>query len=412
MALQGFNTNNYSGEFQEHVLTLAATGNELVERGLIHVIPQILDSINIPRIKTGQMLQKRKAHPRFDPENAANSDAKGDFTYSEQKLVPHDMMVYTAFLPKVFEHIWRPYQPTGNLVFQELPSKIQSVLIAELLKQVQHELGYQYINGEYQDGNNDQLLMNGILTQAAKDGDVVRVATAATTITGRLKELRKKIPVTMRRNPNLRILMSVEDFDAYDDELTARESKNADETDVNRKRYKGITIEDLTDWPQGLMVATICSSGTDGNLFAAVSLANDEYVIRIEQMSNGSEYYYFKMLMKGDTNIGFGEEFIALDWREEGAFAGEFEPFITAEPDTLTFPAEGGSLTVEIDASGEYTIGEVPSGFSAVKNGNGLLVTAADNSEGQSAKSGTLTVSLSDNEEVSVDIELNQPIEG
>jgi len=323
MALQGFNTNNYSGEFQEHVLTLAATGNELVERGLIHVIPQILDSINIPRIKTGQMLQKRKSHPRFDPDNAANSDAKGDFTYSEQRLVPRDMMVYTAFLPRVFEHIWRPFQPTGNLVFQELPTNIQSILIAELLKQVQHELGYQYINGEYQDGTNDKLLMNGILTQAAKDADVVKVATKAATVTGRLKELRDAIPVTMRRNPNLRILMSVEDFDTYDDELTARESKNADETEVNRRRYKGITLEDLTDWPQGLMVATICSSGTDGNLFAAVALANDEAVIRIEQMANGSEYFYFKMLMKADTNIGFGEEFIALDWRKDGAFVPE-----------------------------------------------------------------------------------------
>jgi len=323
MALLGFNTNNYSGEFQEHVLTLAATGNELVEKGLIHVIPQILDSINIPRIKTGQMLQKRKSHPRFDPDNSANSDAKGDFTYSEQKLVPRDMMVYTAFLPRVFEHIWRPFQPTGNLVFQELPPNIQSVLIAELLKQVQHELGYQYINGEYQDGANDKLLMNGILTQAAKDSDVVKVVTKAATVTGRLKELREKIPVTMRRNPNLRILMSVEDFDTYDDELTARESKNADDTEVNRKRYKGITLVDLTDWPQGLLVATICSSGTDGNLFAAVALANDEAVIRIEQMANGSEYYYFKMLMKADTNIGFGEEFIALDWRKNGAFVPE-----------------------------------------------------------------------------------------
>lgn len=318
--LRGFNTNNYSGEFQEHVLTLASTGNELVERGLIHVIPQILDSINIPRVKTGQMLQKRKPHPRFDPENSANSDAKGDFTYSEQRLVPQDMMVFTAFLPKVFEHIWRPFQPTGNLVFQELPVNIQSILIAELLKQVQHELGYQYINGEYQEGTNDALLMDGILTQAAKDPDIVKVATTATTITGRLKELRAKIPVTMRRNPNLRFLMSVEDFDTYDDELTARESKNADETNVNRRRYKGITIEDLTDWPQGLIVATICSSGTDGNLFAAVAMANDENVIEIGKMANGSEYYYFKMLMKGDTNIGFGEEFIALDWRVDGAF--------------------------------------------------------------------------------------------
>ena len=321
MALQGFNTNSYSGEFQEHVLTLAATGNELVEKRLIHVIPQVLDSISIPRIKTSRMLQKRKEHPRFDPSNPENSDAKGDFTYSEQKLMPRDMMVYTAFLPKVFEHIWRPFQPKGNLVFQELPASIQSIMIAELLKQVQHEMGFQYINGKYEEGADDRLLMDGILTQAAKDADVVKVYTVAGTMLGRLKELREKIPVTMRHNLNLRILMSVEDFDTCDDELTALVTKGKDATEVNVRRYRGIRIEDLTDWPQGLIVATICSDGLESNLFAAVSLANDENVIRIEQMANGSEYYFFKMLMKGDTNIGFGEEFIAPDRREGGAFS-------------------------------------------------------------------------------------------
>ena len=81
----------------------------------------------------------------------------------------------------------------------------------ELLKQVGHELGYQYINGKYEDGSDDSLLLDGILTQAAKDADVVKVKTVGTTMLQRLKELRTAIPVTMRNNPNLRILMSVEE---------------------------------------------------------------------------------------------------------------------------------------------------------------------------------------------------------
>ena len=39
------------------------------------------------------------------------------------------------------------------------------------------------------------------------------------------------------------IFLSVNDFDKYDDELTQRESKNTSETDVNARRYKGITID-------------------------------------------------------------------------------------------------------------------------------------------------------------------------
>ena len=309
--IQGLNTTNYSGEMLENVLTLATTGNELVSKGLIMVIPGVNSSISIPRVKSGKMLQKRKEDPQ-------KSDSKGDFTYSEKKLVPKDMMAFTLFNPRAFEHIWREYQPTGDLVFRQLPTNVQNILLQELLKQVGNELGYQYINGEY--GDADSQLLDGILTQVAKDADIVKVKSTGTTMLQRLKELRTHIPVTMRNNSNLRILMSVEDFDTYDDELTQLANKGAAPTDINQERYKGITIEVLTQWPAGLIVATLCDSGMNGNLFAAVNLQDDENVILIDKWANASEMYFFKMLMKADTQIGFGEEFIALDWRENGVF--------------------------------------------------------------------------------------------
>lgn len=74
-------------------------------------------------------------------------------------------------------------------MFRQLPPNIQSLLLNELLKQVGHELGYQYINGKYEDGSDDSLLLDGILTQAAKDADVVKVKTVGTTMLQRLKEL-------------------------------------------------------------------------------------------------------------------------------------------------------------------------------------------------------------------------------
>ena len=56
------------------------------------------------------------------------------------------------------------------------------------------------------------------------------------------------------------------------------------------------------------------------NLFAAVNLQDDESVIQIDKVSNMSELYFFKMLMKADTNIAFGEEFVVLDSRETPVF--------------------------------------------------------------------------------------------
>ena len=69
-----------------------------------------------------------------------------------------------------------------------------------------------------------------------------------------------------------------------------------------------------------LFRSTLCSSGVNGNLFAAVNLQDDEDVIQIDRLSNASELYFFKMLMKADTNIAFGEEFVVLDKREVPKF--------------------------------------------------------------------------------------------
>lgn len=304
---------NYNGEVLERILTTATTRNELVEKGLIMVIPGVEKKISLPRLKTGKMLQKRKEDPQ-------KTDSKGDFNYDEKSLDPKDFMAFTVFNPRAFEQIWRKWQPKGNLVFAELPPEGQNALLEELSKQVQFELGDHYVNGVYVEGGTDDQLMNGILTQAAKDENCIVVSTKETTMIGKLKAVRKAIPKAMREHPNLRIIMSIEDWDKYDDELTERESKNSDETEINRKRFKGITIETVAAWPEGVIVATLCSQDSDGNFFAAVNLQDDEDVIQIDKLSNASELYFFKLLMKADTNIAFGEEFVVLDSRENPKF--------------------------------------------------------------------------------------------
>lgn len=267
------------------------------------------------------------------------------------------------------------------------------------------ELGWHYLNGEF--GSDDDHLFNGILTQAAKDPDVIVVpAPSDTSMIGKLKAVRKAIPKALRENPNLRILMSIDDFDKYDDELTEREYKNTSETDINKKRYKGITIETLNSWPDGLIVATLCSMSADGNLFAGVNLQDDEEVIQIDKWMNSSELYFFKLLMKADTEIAFGEEFVVLDTRETPVFK-VVERSISADPAALSFKAAGESKEVKVTASGDYSVVSIPAGFTAVGTDGSLTVTAGVNSSGK-AVSGTLVLGLDADPEKKVEIALSQ----
>ena len=206
-------------------------------------------------------------------------------------------------------------------MFAELPPEAQNALLEALSRQVQFELGNLFVNGEYVSGGTDEQLMDGVLTQAAKaDGVIVVNPDGHSTMIERLYAVRNAIPKAMRTNPNLRILMSVDDFDQYDKELTEREHKNSNESEVNSKRFKGIAIETVAAWPDSLIIATLCSPDADGNFFAAVNLQVDESVIQIDKLSNASELYFFKLLMKADTNVGFGEEIVVMDWRKTKKF--------------------------------------------------------------------------------------------
>lgn len=330
---------NYAGEVLEMLLTRAATSNELVEKGLIHMEPGVEKAYFLPRMKTGKMLQKRKEMP-------TSQDSKGDFTYDERTLTPVDFMAYTEFNPRSFENIWRKWQPKGNLVFSELPAEGQNALLREMSKQVNFELGFHFINGVQ--GDDDDHLFNGIVTRMLSDKDVIYVVSGETSMLKKLKAVKDSIPTTMRSNPGLRILMSVTDFDQYDEELTQQPNKGANYTDMNVERYKGIRIVPLSSWPEGLIVATVCGMDYDTNLWAAVNLVDDMDVILIDKVTNAGEKYFFKMLMKADTNIAWGEEVVLLDSREveDAELSGT----------TITLKSPSGQIEITPEAAATYSI--------------------------------------------------------
>ena len=111
----------YGGEVLDQILVMAATGNQLFEKGLIHMETSIGDKFYIPRLQLSKLLQKRVEMPKSE-------NSKGEFKIDERLLKPEDIMVYTEFNPRSFEKFWKKWQPTGNLVFRELPSNVQVIL--------------------------------------------------------------------------------------------------------------------------------------------------------------------------------------------------------------------------------------------------------------------------------------------
>ena len=79
-------------------------------------------------------------------------------------------------------------------------------------------------------------------------------------------------------------------------------------------------------------------------------------------------------------------EMVVLDSRDTPVFKPAAKT-ISADPNTVTIPAEGGSKDVTITASGEYTVGAAPSGFDVEETETGVTISAEANDTG-SEKSG------------------------
>ena len=109
--------------------------------------------------------------------------------------------------------------------------------------------------------------------------------------------------------------MSVEDAEAYDYVLTEKPYKGMDYSGMNPERFKGYQIVPLADWPKDVIVAAYSTSGIDSNFWAGVDFASDSEVIQIDKLTNAGEKYFFKMLMKADTNTVFGEDIVLYDAR-------------------------------------------------------------------------------------------------
>jgi len=379
----------YAGEVLQALLVKATTGNEIASRGLARIEPNVQYKFYIPRLRAGKMLQKRKEQP-------TEEDAKGKFNIDERILEPKELMAFTTFNPRSFEKFWRHLQPSGPLVFRELPEIAQNALLAELAKVVNFELGDHFINGKHGSGENQYF--DGILTRILADEDVIEVETGETTMIGKLNAAYRAIPKPMRSAPGLRFLVSIEDADAYDDELTSRDSKGANWTDTNAKRFKGVTIEALANWPQGVIVATITGTDLSTNLWIGVDAVNDTETVSIDRLTNAGELYFFKMLMKIDTQIAWGEQVVILDTRSDSHAA-----VIDANPKSLSFVAAGETKEIAVTVSGSYSAVASGEGFSCAKSGKTVHVTAALNTG--AARTGKVTISQTTHV---VEVELTQ----
>lgn len=351
MATINFAGNIYSGEVLEDLLVYTAQGNDTYQEGLIHIKPGVQKKFTLPHVSLNKIIQDNVATPTT--QGAAHGDYN-QYTYSERYLEPGDFMVYVRFNPREFEEVWRPFQPTGPLIFRELDPSVQAKMLHLLIDKKD-----QYINdsiwcsrkggtsdsaittpvgctkpgGEdaagpmkYFDGFLVRVLNNIKASKVDADtrddaqknevasGEVILAGdtelTTGQQVEQALYAIWKKTPKKLRKKKGMKFVMSWELWDLYDEYLTAKEVKYVENSDLNKRRFKGKEIKVIDGLPEHSIFFGNFTTGQDSCLWMAVDYATDQESVKVMPLQNDSEEWFFQMRLKVDVNIALPGEVI------------------------------------------------------------------------------------------------------
>ena len=346
-----FAVNIYSVVVLEDLLVYTAQGNDTYQEGLVHIKPGVQKKYTLPHVSLNKIIQDNVATPTTQ---GGASDGFNQYTYSERYLEPNDFMVYVRFNPREFEEVWKPFQPTGPLVFRELEPNVQAKMLHLLIdKKDQYlndsiwcgrkggvdastittpsdgtNLGGESAAGpmKYFDGFLARVLTNlkasavdaGTRSEAQKNevasGEVVLAGNAELTTGEQVEQalytIWKKTPKSIRKKKGMKFVISWELWDLYDEYLTSKQQKYVENTTLNKRLFKGHEIKVIDGIPEHSIFFGNFTTGADSCLWMAVDYATDQESVKVMPLQNDSEEWFFQMRMKVDINIALPGEII------------------------------------------------------------------------------------------------------
>ena len=254
-------TTNYAGEHLGKLLSKVVTTNEMVEGNHIMVKDQIGSKFYLPRVEMSNVIQDASATPT----------SGGTITHTERALEPDAFDAYVEFNPESSKALWRPFQPTGPLVFHMLPPQVQYELTDELWRQVAKYMGTAIFTGNKTSGTAPYNKFNGLVYKLDNDSDVLDVASpialTEANIIDKLELGWDQVPAEVRRDPNFKIFMSDTSLHLYFRRVTDMSlNKGSDPTTLPAARFWNKPIVPLVGFPDDAFLMTYSSFDETSNL--------------------------------------------------------------------------------------------------------------------------------------------------
>ena len=119
-----------------------------------------------------------------------------------------------------------------------------------------------------------------------------------------------KCPKHVRKSKKLKFVMGWDLWDLYDQYLTSKDVKYTENTDQNRRRFKGKQIVVIDGMPESTIFLGRFSKERESCLWMAVDYATDQESVKVAPLQANSELWFFQMRMKIDVNIVLPSEIV------------------------------------------------------------------------------------------------------
>lgn len=295
----------YAGEAASGFIVKAITGADTISGGHVYVKDNIKKKFTIPRYDLTNIIQDRVPTP---------TTSSGTQTVDAKTLQPEDYMIYFEFNPRDFEDHWEAVRLNPELIDRRLPVTVESVVLQETLKQHVHYFERAIWQGDKTSGTAPYNKFDGLITKMLADSSVIDVASpttlSAANIVTELEKAYVLIPNSLLFDPNLKIFMSYASAEFYRKAQQNQTYKGVDITSGGVMRYNGKQVVPLAGFPDDHIVIAKGSASMESNLWVGINSREDETMIKMDFVQNNSELMFVKVLMKADTNTGWGSEVV------------------------------------------------------------------------------------------------------
>ena len=288
-------TTTYAGEKAAGFISAALLSAPTLDKGYVTVKPNVKYKSVMQKLAIGDVIA----------DASCDFTATSTVTLTERYLQPEDFQVNLELCKKDFESDWLSIEQ-GFSSFDELPSSFANYMIGHVAAKVAAKMEQNIWVGV----NANAGEMDGFITLALADSDVVDVTGAAIDSTNVIAELGKvvdAIPETIYGNAGLAIYISQADARSYIRAQAALGYKDLYHVGQTELDFEGVKLLVCNGLSSGNMIAA-----EKENLFFGTGLMNDMNEVKLIDLADidGSQNVRVVMRFSAGVNYAIGSEIV------------------------------------------------------------------------------------------------------